>query len=257
MSYHRKRRRAWWARLPRDVSPSWPHARRRDYGGARWVAIAAVGVLLAGVAAAWSLRPSEAAGRSRAVAMAAPARPVAGPLIGAMKLADESGMARGQLPPVTCQPDSATMVTCVAPAAGITGVVFSTYRSLRALYAAYMAKVASLDNGRFRQNFQDCGLTSPSAGGEVAWNHQFRHPRGLTVAQMAAGKVTDLQAAGRVFCTMIGGAQENIVWTQDDGMMLGWVAGEPHEDVWDWWVAVHHNVVFPGYSPMAMPVPAG
>jgi hypothetical protein len=187
--------------------------------------------------------------------MASAARPVAGPLMGAIKLANESGLARGQLPPASCQPASATMVTCAAPAPGITGVVFSTYPSLPALYAAYMAKVASLNNGRFRQNFQDCGLTSPSVSGEVAWNHQFRHPRDVTVAQMATGEVTDLRAAGRMSCTMRAGAQEDIVWTQDDGRLLGWVAGEPHEDVWNWWAAVHHNIVLPGYSPMARPVP--
>ena len=257
MSYHRKRRSALSGRLPRDVYPRLRPARRRDHGRGRWIALTAVGVLLTGVAAAWSLVPSPGVGRPRAMTMASAARPVAGPLMSAITLANESGMARDQLPPATCRPDGTTMVTCVAPAPGITGVVLSTYPSLPGLYAAYMARVESLNGGRFTQNVQDCGLTSPSVGGEVAWNHQFQHPRDVTVAQMAAGKVTDLQAAGRLFCTMLAGAQEDIVWTQDDGMMLGWVAGEPHEDVWDWWVAVHHNIVFPGYSAMTMPMPAG
>jgi len=236
MSYHRKRR-----------------GRSRP---ARLIALIAAGVVVTGVIAAWSLVPSAGAGRSGAMTMASATKPAARPLMGAITLANESGMASGKLPPATCRPDSTTMVTCIAPGPGITGVVLSTYPSLRALYAAYKARVESLNNGHFRQNFQDCGLTSPSISGEVAWNHQFRHPRDLTVAEMAAGKVTDLQAAGRVFCTMLAGAQEDIVWTQDDGTMLGWVAGEPHEDVWYWWVNVHHNIVFPGHSAMPAPMPA-
>jgi hypothetical protein len=232
------------------------HRKRHGARPARVAALIAAVVVVAGVVVAWSLVPSAGAGRPRVMTVASATRPVAGRLMGAITLANESGQASGKLPPAACQPDSTTMVTCVAPAPGITGVVLSTYSSLRALYAAYEARVASLNNGRFRENFQDCGLTSPSVSGEVAWNHQFRHPRHLTVAEMAAGKVTDLQAAGRVFCTMLAGAQEDIVWTQDDGRMLGWVAGEPHEDVWYWWVNVHHNIVFPGYSAMPMPSPA-
>ena len=55
---------------------------------------------------------------------------------------------------------------------------------------------------------------------------------------------------GRVFCDF-GNAQENFVWTQDDGRMLGYVAGPVHEDVWNWWVGVHHNIGFAG-APMNM-----
>jgi len=51
-----------------------------------------------------------------------------------------------------------------------------------------------------------------------------------------------------VFCTFNSGA-ENFVWTQDDGHLLGWVSGPVHEDVWNWWVGVHHNIGFAG-SPM-------
>jgi serine/threonine-protein kinase len=62
--------------------------------------------------------------------------------------------------------------------------------------------------------------------------------------------VTDAQAAGRVFCTFTNG-QEDFVWTQDDGHLLGYVAGPVHEDVWNWWVGVHHNIGFAS-SPMNM-----
>jgi hypothetical protein len=174
----------------------------------------------------------------------------------AIRLANKSGAAKGLLPLADCLPDSMTMVTCMAPAPGITGVVFSTYPSLTALYAAYTAKMRSLSSGVLRENYQDCGLTSPSVAGEVAWNHQFKHPRDYSVAQMASGRVTDLQAAGRVFCTMTDGAQEDIVWTQDDGKLMGWVVGRPHEDVWNWWMAVHHNLALSGAGPaMKMPSP--
>jgi hypothetical protein len=192
------------------------------------------------------------------MSMASATRPVAAELMAAVRLANQSGTAKGLLPPADCLPDSMTMVTCMAPAPGITGVVLSTYPSLRGLYAAYAAKVKSLTSGPLRQNYQDCGLTSPSVAGEVAWNHQFRHPRAYSIAQMASGQVPDLQAAGRVFCAMTDGAQEDMVWTQDDGQLMGWVAGAPHEDVWTWWMAVHHNLVLGrAGAPMRMPVPSG
>ena len=33
--------------------------------------------------------------------------------------------------------------------------------------------------------------------------------------------------------------------------VLGYVAGPVHEDVWNWWVGVHHNIGFAG-APMNM-----
>jgi hypothetical protein len=62
--------------------------------------------------------------------------------------------------------------------------------------------------------------------------------------------VTDAQAAGRVFCNFNNG-QENMVWVQDSGRLLGYVSGAVHEDVWTWWVAVHHNIGFAS-APMHM-----
>jgi hypothetical protein len=67
---------------------------------------------------------------------------------------------------------------------------------------------------------------------------------------MTMGMVTDDQAAGRVFCNYTQGL-EYMVWTQDDGRMMGYVAGPVHANVWNWWVAVHHNVGFGG-APMNM-----
>jgi hypothetical protein len=114
------------------------------------------------------------------------------------------------------------MVICTAPAPGITAVVFRTYPSLPALYDAYVAQVKGLNSGPFKANFQDCGINQTL--GEVAWNHMFQHPKTYSVSQMSAGMVTDAQAAGRVFCDF-GNGLENFVWTQDDGHLLGYVAG--------------------------------
>ena len=142
-------------------------------------------------------------------------------------------------------------MTCTAPAAGISGVVFQTYPNQKALYAAYTAKVTALNTNKFRQNFNDCG--SQDTFGEVGWNHLFKHTRTFTVNQMIMGMVRDDQAAGRVFCNYTQGL-EYMVWTQNDGHLMGYVAGPVHTDVWDWWVAVHHNIGIGG-SPMNMNMP--
>jgi hypothetical protein len=51
----------------------------------------------------------------------------------AIILANQSGGAKGLLPPRTCTQHSATMATCTTPAPGITEVTFQTYPSLTAL----------------------------------------------------------------------------------------------------------------------------
>jgi hypothetical protein len=164
-------------------------------------------------------------------------------LMRALMLANQSGHAKGLLPPSSCKQARATVVTCTAPAPGISAVTFRTFRSLAALYAAYTTQVKALNSGNFQTNFNNCDLYQTY--GEVGWNHMFRHPRTYSVEQMSAGMVSDAQAAGRVFC-MFNNAQENFVWTQDDGHLLGYVTGPVHEDVWNWWVGVHHNIGFAG-----------
>ena len=69
---------------------------------------------------------------------------------------------------------------------------------------------------------------------------------------MIMGRVTDDQAAGRVFCNFTQGL-EYMVWTQNDGHLLGYVAGAMHTDVWNWWVAVHHDISLGGPMDMLMP----
>jgi hypothetical protein len=179
-------------------------------------------------------------------------KPTRSALMAALILANKSPDAKGLLPPSACKQGVPAVVTCTAPAPGITGVVFQTFPGQQALYAAYTAKVAALSpGGTFRQDFADC--ESQVTYGETGWNHLFHHTSKYTVAQMIAGQVTDDQAAGRVFCTYTQGL-EYMVWTQNDGHLMGYVAGPVHTDVWDWWVKVHHNIGIGG-APMDMQMP--
>ena len=226
----------------------------RWYRQPRWLAaLAAVIVLLAGVGTWGGLSGSG----SRAGASTMPSmspkpkpKPATSALMNAIILTNKSAHAQGLLPPSTCKQASATHVTCTAPAAGISGVVFQTYPDQKALYAAYTAEVSSLNAGTFRQDFADCG--SQATYGEVGWNHLYQHTRKYTVDQMTMGMVTDDQAAGRVFCNFTQGL-EYMVWTNNDSHLMGYVAGAVHADVWNWWVAVHHDLSLGGPMNMLMP----
>ena len=227
---------------------------RRWFRQPRWIAVLTALILAAAGAGIWAGLGAGHGSRPGATTMpsmtAKPKVKTTPPsaLMNAIMVANESGGAKGLLPAASCKQNSATQVTCTAPAPGITAVVFRTYPSLPALYAAYLAQVKGVNTGPFKANFQDCGLNQTL--GEVAWNHMFQHPKTYSVSEMSAGMVTDTQAGGRVFCNFANG-QENFVWTQDDGRMLGYVAGPVHEDVWNWWVGVHHNIGFAG-APMNM-----
>ena len=225
----------------------------RWYRQPRWIAaLAAVVVLLAGLGI-WAGVSGGSHGNPQASGTMTPKpkpTPTNGVLMNAVILANETTLSKGKIPPSTCKQDTLTHVTCTAPALGISGVYLQTYPSLQALYTAYQAKVASLNSGKFQQNFKDCGPV-PTYG-EVGWSHQFYHTRSYTVQQMIMGKVTDDQAAGRVFCTYTQGL-EWMVWTVNDGRMLGYVAGPVHEDVWTWWVTVHHDLTPGGPMNMTMP----
>jgi len=154
-----------------------------------------------------------------------------------------------------CSQMGTTMVTCVNPdpAMGITRVVFQTYPSLPALYAAYQADAKKL-KGAFQPNYQG-GCDETKTDAEASWNHQRIFSTAYTIAQMAAGMVTDDQAAGRLFCTF--STYEYYVWTQDDGHLLGYAFSQNHGNLWNWWVAVHHAIglggtpVMPGMGPMS------
>ena len=234
---------------PSPGGPREPQWYRRP----RWIAaLAAVVLVLVGVGTWVGLSGSGSHAKAAMKMSPTPKpKPTPSPLMAALVLANKSGDATGKLPPSTCKQTNATLVTCTAPAAGISGVVFQTYPNQKALYAAYTAKVTALNTNKFRQNFNDCG--SQATFGEVGWNHLFQHTRSFTVDQMIMGTVRDDQAAGRVFCNYTQGL-EYMVWTQNDGHLMGYVAGPVHTDVWDWWVAVHHNIGIGG-SPMNMNMP--
>jgi hypothetical protein len=44
-----------------------------------------------------------------------------------------------------------------------------------------------------------------------------------------------------------------MVWTNNDSHLMGYVAGAVHADVWNWWVAVHHDLSLGGPMTMLMP----
>lgn len=87
--------------------------------------------------------------------------------------------------------------------------------------------------------------------GEIGWNHDFKHPSMYPVSEFTSGQITDDKAAGRVYCTF----EDNdlyLVWTQDDGRVLGELSGAPHVDAYVWWRQVHHSIVMPGSPNMMM-----
>jgi serine/threonine-protein kinase len=223
------------------------------YRQPRWIAaLAAVVVLLAGVGiwAGLSGGSNGHPGASMSMSHTPKPKPTTGALMNAVILTNQSIHAKGLLPPSSCKQDAQTRVTCTAPVPGISGAVFQTYPNQKALYAAYMAEVSSLNSGKFKQNFADCG--SQLTYGEVGWNHLYQHTKRYTVDQMTMGTVTDDQAAGRVFCNFTQGL-EYMVWTNNDSHLLGYAAGPVHGDVWNWWVAVHHDLSLGGPMQMLMP----
>jgi serine/threonine-protein kinase len=240
------------AGLPSAGPPAGTPRPSRWYRQPRWIAVlAAVGLLLVGLGT-WAGLKGSGSHHNAAPATSHKPKPKTSALMAALILANQSPDAKGKLPPSTCKQGVSTVVTCTAPAGGITAAIFQTFPSQQALYTAYTAKVAALSPGNtFKQNFADC--ESQVTYGETGWNHLFKHTSKYTVDQMTMGKVTDDQAAGRVFCNYTQGL-EYMVWTQNDGHLLGYVAGPVHTDVWDWWVRVHHNIGIGG-SPMDMQMP--
>jgi hypothetical protein len=178
------------------------------------------------------------------------------PLAKAVAGIDVSVTAKGMLPLRSCKLSNATTVTCLQPSPAVDLVIFRSYRSLPALYAAYEARVSQIAQGPFRSNFGNC--TETMTNGEIGWNHDFKHPSMYPIGEFTSGQITDDKAAGRVYCTF----EDNdlyLVWTQDDGRVLGELSGAPHVDAYVWWRQVHHSIVMPG-SPnmmMAMEGPTG
>jgi hypothetical protein len=158
-----------------------------------------------------------------------------------------SMFAQGMMPPSACKAMSATLVTCTQPVQAVNAVSFRTYASPKALYAAYMSRVMALSGGKFRTNYGNC--TEVLTSGERSWNHNVEHPIGIPFSLFPSGQITDNQAAGRLFCTF-DNDQLHLVWTQNDGRLLGELSGAPHYDAYVWWRQVHHEIALPGTPSM-------
>jgi len=169
------------------------------------------------------------------------------PLYKAVHAVDESMTAKGLLPPSSCKAMSTSMVSCARPHYAINAVVFQSFPTLPALYAAYETRVKALSGGAFQANFNDCSTTSTN--GEIAWNHNFEHTRKYPISMFTSGMITDDKAAGRMYCTFNNDVLD-LVWTQNDGRVLAELTGAPHFDAFQWWVGVHHSIVFPGSAAM-------
>lgn len=171
------------------------------------------------------------------------------PLLKAVGGINDSMTAKGLLPPSTCKVMSGTMVSCADPTPAVDTVTFRTFTNLSSLYAAYQSTVSGLAGGPFQSNFGNC--TETSTNGEVSWNHDFKHPAIYPISDFTSGHITDDEAAGRVYCTF-DNSMLHLVWTQDDGDVLGELSGAPHLDAYVWWRQVHHSVVLPGFPGMNM-----
>lgn len=106
----------------------------------RWLAVLAAVILIAAGAGTWALVRGGSgchAGSSGVSSRSAGPKASASALMNALMLANRAADAKGDLPPSACRQQGTTMVSCPAPATGVSGVHFQTYPSLTALYAAY------------------------------------------------------------------------------------------------------------------------
>ena len=159
----------------------------------------------------------------------------------------------GKLPMSTCVQKQAALVQCTNPDPAIASVTFATYPSLASLYSKYQEIVGNLSGKPFNsvQDMHVCGDLAPEPTAESTWNHSDKYLTTYSVGQMASGKVPDDIAMGRMFCEQTPAGSEYVVWTQDAGHMLGYATGDaPHHQVWQWFYDVHHDIYFPGETPM-------
>lgn len=170
-------------------------------------------------------------------------------LLSSVTAVNGSMFAQGMMPPSACRAMSPTMVSCTQPVQAVNTVTFRTYASLKALYSGYMSRVMALSAGKFHTNYGNC--TEVLTSGERSWNHNVSHPIQYAFSLFPAGRITDDQAAGRLFCTFAND-QLHLVWTQNDGRLLGELSGAPHYDAYVWWRQVHHEITVPGSSAMNM-----
>ncbi len=246
-------------RAGRDEPAPGSHG-RRPHKRWRWVAAVAAAVVLigAGVGVYLGTRGNSGStghGSSMTMPPSTAFRASYSALDKALVLANQSALSMNSLPPRDCRNQSTTMVTCTNPTLAISTATFRAYPTLAALYKAYEAKVQSIMPGPFQPNVANCSELAEN--GEISWNHQYLHLPNYSMAQSISGTLNpDSQAAGRMFCHFIASnSQEAIVWTQDQGRLLGFVSGAPHADVYDWWHGVHHDIALGGGMQMSMPTP--
>ncbi len=153
-----------------------------------------------------------------------------------------------------CAQTTATLVQCANPDPAIASVTFATYPSLSALYSKYQEIVANLTHESFGsvENVHPCSAIAPDPTGESTWNHSDQYSTKYTAAQLASGSVSTDSAMGRVFCAQKQDGSAVMVWTQDSGDLLGYATGgqASHEQVWNWFYDIHHNIIFPGQPGM-------
>jgi hypothetical protein len=228
-----------------------PAPQRRGHGKRRWIAaLAALAVVIGGAVGGWlATRPGGASAKQPTASSSSHPAPAANSILRALAQANSLTVSppehspHGQIPPSKCHGQGQNMATCINPATGISTVNFRTYPSLNALYAAYMAKVKSV-TGTFSANHGNCN--NSHVLGERSWNHNYQHPVNYSLQQLRSGKLGGDQAAGRMFCTVDSSGRMVMVWTQNAGGLLGWLTGAPHEEAYQWWVRVHHNIGLTG-----------
>jgi serine/threonine-protein kinase len=169
---------------------------------------------------------------------------------------DHTEQFTGMLRMSACAQGTATSVKCTNPDPAIASVTFETYASLDALYTHYREIVENLTRDKSFaavENTHVCGSVAPDPTGESTWNHSDQYSTTYSVAQLASGKVPTDAAMGRVFCVQKPDGSAVMLWTQDSGRLLGYATGgeASHEQVWNWFYDVHHNIVFPGQPGMA------
>ena len=213
--------------------------------------LAAIAIVSAGGTAAGLLASQAGTGPAEARQLANSPSTQASPLFTALDRTEEfTGMLRMS----ACAQPAATLVQCTSPDPAIASVTFATYPSLAALYSKYQEIVGNLTGKSFGsvENRHVCGSLAPDPTAESTWNHSDQSFTKYSVAEQASGRLSTDVAMGRVFCEQTQTGSEYIVWTQDSGRLLGYATGNAsHEQVWNWFVAVHHNITFPGQPGMA------
>jgi serine/threonine protein kinase len=228
--------------------------RRPERGRARNVlSLLGVAVLAAGGTAA-GLLVSQEGNPSIGIHQAAESSPPPPSML--FSVLDHTEQFTGMLRMSACAQGTATSVKCTNPDPAIASVTFETYSSLEALYTHYQEIVENLTHDKSFatvENTRVCDSVAPDPTGESSWNHSDQYSTRYSVAQLASGKVSTEAAMGRVFCVQKPDGSAVMLWTQDSGRLLGYATGgeASHEQVWNWFYDVHHNIIFPGQPRMA------